>query len=180
MFWDDIKEHYGENVGISAWADVTGSIRNGTLEIAWTTDIGIEGHGALTRPTDDQRSELSASAKNWHDNKEYVAGLEGRNYLFRGQTSRGDCELRFIVPVGQTYRDSLGRIFANCTGLSVQRQSTSSIWQKETKRRLLQPNPTSRHPTPILDWTYSPYVAAFFAYRGISNKRLLPRPRRIR
>jgi hypothetical protein len=26
------------------------------------------------------------------------------------------------------------------------------------------------YPTPILDWTYSPYVAAFFAYRGITNE----------
>jgi FRG domain len=26
------------------------------------------------------------------------------------------------------------------------------------------------YPTPLLDWTYSPYVAAFFAYRGISKE----------
>lgn len=26
------------------------------------------------------------------------------------------------------------------------------------------------YPTPLLDWTYSPYVAAFFAYQGISNE----------
>jgi len=27
------------------------------------------------------------------------------------------------------------------------------------------------YPTPLLDWSYSPYVAAFFAYRRISNEK---------
>jgi hypothetical protein len=29
------------------------------------------------------------------------------------------------------------------------------------------------YPTPLLDWTYSPYVAAFFAYRGISDEKAM-------
>jgi len=32
------------------------------------------------------------------------------------------------------------------------------------------------YPTPLLCWSYSPYVAAFFAYRGISNEQAAKAP----
>jgi hypothetical protein len=32
------------------------------------------------------------------------------------------------------------------------------------------------YPTPILDWTYSPYIAAFFAYHSITNEQAADAP----
>lgn len=32
------------------------------------------------------------------------------------------------------------------------------------------------YPTPVLDWSYSPYVAAFFAFRGITNEQAAKAP----
>jgi hypothetical protein len=31
-------------------------------------------------------------------------------------------------------------------------------------------------PTPLLDWTYSPFVAAYFAYRGLKNSEVKAQP----
>jgi hypothetical protein len=36
------------------------------------------------------------------------------------------------------------------------------------------------YPTPLLDWTWSPYVAAFFAYRNLKNDENIKRSDKVR
>jgi hypothetical protein len=167
--WEtQIKEHYPPNVTISNWADVTGSWKNNDLKLSWKTDIGLEGDCTLTRLAAGQPSELTPLKKDWRGYKEYVAGLKGRNYLFRGQN--GPWRLR--TSFHRSGRADVSRFV---------REDISELHRylsTKTKHLFNRANPEENgaffslvqhhgYPTPILDWTYSPYVAAFFAYRDM-------------
>ncbi|MCK9420395.1 MAG: hypothetical protein M0R70_13575 [Nitrospirae bacterium] len=82
---DKIRDHYTENVGISNYADVNGSWESDSLKLSWTTNSGTKGNCTLPLSMADKPSELVAQNKEWGAFKEYVASLEGRRFLFRGQ-----------------------------------------------------------------------------------------------
>ncbi len=119
-----------------------------------------------TRP-----SELPARESSWDGYKEYVGTLEGKRYLFRGQ----DGPYRLRTSFHRAGRADLGRFLAEDIQV-LHRQLSARIRHVFD---LEKPNENGAffslvqhhgYPTPLLDWTYSPYVAAFFAYRGVSNE----------
>jgi len=83
--WENVKQRYPEAVNFSKYADVTGSWTQESLELSWTTDIGVTGTCVLPRSRADKPSELEALEKGWGTFKEYVASLGAKRYLFRGQ-----------------------------------------------------------------------------------------------
>lgn len=170
--WDSVKSHYPENITFSKHADVTGSLGSESLTLSWTTDIGARGICVLPRSGADEPSELVALNKEWRAFKEYVTSLEGRRYLFRGQNK----PWRLRTSFHRAGRADLTRF------LSEDVQSLHKHLSARTKHvfNLEIPNENGAffnlvqhhgYPTPLLDWTYSPYVAAFFAYRSISNEQ---------
>src|SRR5712692_8046206 len=169
--WDEVKKFYPEAI-IPDQAEVSGDWNEERLVLSWTTNIGTTGSATLPKSKADAPSEYIPITRDWNGFKEYVARLEGRRYLFRGQNAPWRLRTNFH----RTGRANLGRF------LNVDIQTLHKHLSARTRHIFNLEIPSENgaffnlvqhhgYPTPLLDWTYSPYAAAFFAYRGISDSQ---------
>lgn len=168
--WSNVEKNF-PGITFPTSAQVTGRLDGDWLHLSWVTDIGTHGSCALPKSGADKPSSLAPLTKGWNEFKEYVATLEGRRFLFRGQnqpwrlrtsfhrTGRADLQ-RFLNEDIQALHKHLSARTRHVFNLEVPNENGAFF-------NLVQHH---GYPTPLLDWTYSPYVAAFFAYRGISNQ----------
>jgi hypothetical protein len=168
--WDNIKQFYPAGTVFSATADVSLSWDETSLLLNWETNLGAKGVAKLPRSRASEPSDLVPTEATWAEFKEYVLRLEGRRYIFRGQIERwrlrtsfhrsGRANLsRFRFEDLQTLHKHLSALTKHVFDLDVPNQNGAFL-------SLVQHH---GYPTPLLDWTYSPYVAAFFAFRGVTK-----------
>jgi hypothetical protein len=169
---DELKQRLGKHEVFSKYANVTGAVSRESLTLTWLTDTGVEGKCVLPRSKADQASDLVPLEKNWAQFMDYVSSLKGCRYLFRGQNEpwrlRTSFHRRGRADLGRFLNEDVPALYKH---LSARTKHVFNLNNPDENGAFFNLIQHHGYPTPLLDWTYSPYVAVFFAYRGISNEK---------
>lgn len=154
--------------------DIDLALAGDKLSMQWSTPIGTFGSAVASAPKTrgGSPSDLTPTpVRGWRGFKERVNSLEQKRYIFRGQESNS---WRLRTSFHRTGRADLERYMQ--TDIQDLQKTFSALTQHAFN--LADPlhyaafiNLAQHHgyPTPMLDWSWSPYVAAFFAYRKIGR-----------
>ncbi|MBS1191264.1 MAG: hypothetical protein H6R10_3056 [Rhodocyclaceae bacterium] len=169
--WENAKTHFSYNIAIPQYADITGGWTSESLSLSWHTNINTFGSCSLPKSQANQPSKLVAAEIDWETYKSSVSKLEAYKYVFRGQNE----PWRLRTSFHRSGRAELSRflsedILALHKNLSSRTRHVFDLDKPSENGAFLNLVQHHGYPTPLLDWSYSPYVAAFFAFRGITKE----------
>jgi hypothetical protein len=145
------------------------------IHLSWVTNIGTSGTAQITRSEGGNDSTITpiASVSSWEDFKRYASQIDPYRFLFRGQENN---RWKLRTSFHRTGRASIIKfatqdvtaLHRSLSGLTAHRFNLADPLDYAAFLNFVQHH---GYPTPLLDWTQSPFIAAYFAYRNLLHGR---------
>lgn len=164
-----LTERFGE-LPIPANINVDFVPSNECLTVNWSETNGNSGSIELHQSSIEAQSDLVSRVdlSTWDQFREWAIDQKLRNYVFRGQSM----PIKLASTFHRTWRKDLKTWISNDVrllfGALVERvKYPLQLGNADHNPALWSIMQHHGYPTPMLDWTYSPFVAAYFAFQNV-------------